>query len=368
MSGWISHLRIQHKVCFKRKLANFGLKRLGKKSATITRPLKISECLVCNVQPQQHPLYQKLHDFIFHDPVALQRKLCCKFCGFYFRGNQKLLTHIINEHDGQEISQCDYCRKYFFQQNFLELHQNYGCSSNPNRSKLECELCGIRFANSQKLRGHVIQTHIQTATEVKDNMGDDLSGNLRHSKDGDNNEGFAMRVVCPKCGKTFKNKSNLKIHMLTHSGVKPFGCRVASCNQGFTTKQCLQFHYKKHHGFNRDNMPKIDRKVPYTLAAYSGGIIKNTDKIQQKLMPSTLDMMEDEPRAESPIDPSMCVTAALGADGDSSESPGAMECNDQGLVNAKQKCCGGCGRAEDPSTSSAHLERKMDENQAPRER
>ena len=126
----------------------------------------ITECLVCNVQPQQHPLYQKLHDFIFHDPAALKRKLCCKFCGFYFRGNQKLLTHIVNEHEGQEISQCDYCQKYFFQQNFLELHQNYGCSSNPNRSKFECLLCGIRFANSQKLRGHVIQTHIEIAKGI----------------------------------------------------------------------------------------------------------------------------------------------------------------------------------------------------------
>ena len=58
-------------------------------------------------------------------------------------------------------------------------------------------------------------------------------------------------------------------------------------------------------------MPKIIRKVPYTLAAYSGGIIKNTDKIQQKLMPLLLDMMEDEPRPESPIDPSKCVTNAI---------------------------------------------------------
>ena len=31
-----------------------------------------------------------------------------------------------------------------------------------------------------------------------------------------------LRVKCTKCSRTFKNKSNLKIHMLTHSGVKPF--------------------------------------------------------------------------------------------------------------------------------------------------
>lgn len=28
--------------------------------------------------------------------------------------------------------------------------------------------------------------------------------------------------ACSRCGKLFQNKSNLKIHMLTHSGIKPF--------------------------------------------------------------------------------------------------------------------------------------------------
>lgn len=31
-----------------------------------------------------------------------------------------------------------------------------------------------------------------------------------------------IAATCDRCGKTFQNKSNLKIHMLTHSGVKPF--------------------------------------------------------------------------------------------------------------------------------------------------
>lgn len=88
----------------------------------------------------------------------------------------------------------------------------------------------------------------------------------------------SARVACEKCGRTFKNKSNLKIHMLTHSGVKPFWCKLDGCRSGFTTKQCLQFHYRKAHGLADEEMPKIEREIPYTLSAYSGGMCKEDDE------------------------------------------------------------------------------------------
>lgn len=49
-----------------------------------------------------------------------------------------------------------------------------------------------------------------------------------------------------------------------------FRCAEKNCNAAFTTKQCLQFHYKKVHGFTEDMMPKIERSVDYTFEAYSG--------------------------------------------------------------------------------------------------
>ena len=35
-------------------------------------------------------------------------------------------------------------------------------------------------------------------------------------------QGASGTCVCDQCGKLFQTKSNLKIHLLTHSGVKPF--------------------------------------------------------------------------------------------------------------------------------------------------
>lgn len=49
-----------------------------------------------------------------------------------------------------------------------------------------------------------------------------------------------------------------------------YRCKEQNCNAAFTTKQCLQFHYKKVHGFSEDVMPKIERSIEYTFAAYAG--------------------------------------------------------------------------------------------------
>lgn len=49
-------------------------------------------------------------------------------------------------------------------------------------------------------------------------------------------------------------------------------CSELECNAAFTTKQCLQFHYKKVHNYTQEQMPKIERSVAYTFDAYSGGM------------------------------------------------------------------------------------------------
>lgn len=126
------------------------------------------------------------------------------------------------------------------------MHRTYGCSSNPLRSKSLCDFCGRKFCQPQKLKIHIKRmhsskcfcsnfTHILLQMSTLDSLEvlkefqcekclrilgsrAALQRHLKevHEKQPDRN------YLCSNCGKNFQNKSNLKIHMLTHSGIKPF--------------------------------------------------------------------------------------------------------------------------------------------------
>lgn len=62
----------------------------------------------------------------------------------------------------------------------------------------------------------------------------------------DQNASFRNTNICRFCGKTFVSCSSLNLHVLTHTGEKPFKCSV--CNTSFRRKEHLTRHYNTHTG------------------------------------------------------------------------------------------------------------------------
>lgn len=75
-----------------------------------------------------------------------------------------------------------------------------------------------------------------------------------------------QNFICPfkNCGKTFKEKGSVDIHIKIHIGKKEFSCQYPFCSKSFTTKGNLNSHMMTHTGHSKFRCEFKDCKKIYS--------------------------------------------------------------------------------------------------------
>ncbi|XP_068622703.1 uncharacterized protein [Battus philenor] len=243
----------------------------------------------------------QLTDAAFHSHLKIH-PLECLTCGKCFFKRANLALHI-KTHLGIKNFKCDICEKRFVTRQKLTEHRNV----HTGRMPVKCTMCDDTFRRYSNMVQHRDRHHFQKRAKVRDFVchcgavfhsrakllwhkethemkpksclycsdkfvhASSLTRHVRRTHNeyylSDKLKGKVENVSCPICKQTYL-RTNLRAHLLTHSGKKPYACIV--CNKSFTTKWNLKLHRWTH--MNRS-------AKPFKCHLCKGAFIRHTEYI-----------------------------------------------------------------------------------------
>ncbi|XP_071628644.1 uncharacterized protein [Temnothorax longispinosus] len=134
-------------------------------------------------------------------------------------------------------------------------------SPSPGDVPFKCYLCDSGFSERQECLDHIKMNHkrsyemlkakgaLDMAATIIDATEDQILASLQHPSDGEEKKGrfpdySNRKVVCAFCMRRFWSAEDLRRHMRTHTGERPFECDI--CTRKFTLKHSMLRHRKKH--------------------------------------------------------------------------------------------------------------------------
>ncbi|EFN65181.1 RAS-responsive element-binding protein 1, partial [Camponotus floridanus] len=133
-------------------------------------------------------------------------------------------------------------------------------SPGPSDAPFKCYLCDSGFSERQDNLDHIKVHHKRSYDMLKAKGALDMASNMnidasedqlaqQHPSDGEEKRGrfpdySNRKVICAFCMRRFWSAEDLRRHMRTHTGERPFECDI--CTRKFTLKHSMLRHRKKH--------------------------------------------------------------------------------------------------------------------------
>ncbi|XP_035440592.2 uncharacterized protein LOC118269555 isoform X2 [Spodoptera frugiperda] len=235
----------------------------------VKRKRKDYVCPTCKVD--------QVTETLFHEHLKIH-PLECLTCGKCFFRRANLALHI-KTHLGIKNYKCEVCEKRFLTRQKLMEHHNV----HTGRAPVKCTLCDDTFRRYSNMVQHRDRHHLHKRSKVRDFVcqcglvlhsraklrwhqethadrpracdycsdkfvhAASLTRHIRRAHNqyflADRLQGNNENVQCPVCKQVYL-RSNLRTHLQTHSGQRPFVCII--CNKSFTTKWNLKLHRWTH--------------------------------------------------------------------------------------------------------------------------
>lgn len=289
---WLNHVKLATN-CFEQNMIAFPASSLST-SSSLTSSASSQQHLVTNMNETYKPNEQIPVFFIVIKPIEPGEQLSFwPWIGLSIQLNIPIFllpNNIINNH----CYICHRCGHSYSQPNPLKIHLMFKCSNivndkslttltSPPSSSLHYQQSTMKKVmmmdrknsrlnsnhnnnnNNNKQPTESTITSVSTTTnsiinhETITNHHDTSNNN-----NGNNNGNISRRLhTCSYCGKVYTRKYGLKIHIRTHTGIKPLSCRY--CGRSFSDPSNLNKHMRLHTqqqqqlGKNRDHLTKMIR-------------------------------------------------------------------------------------------------------------
>uniref|UniRef100_A0A3B5AYN2 Zinc finger and BTB domain containing 48 n=1 Tax=Stegastes partitus TaxID=144197 RepID=A0A3B5AYN2_9TELE len=179
----------------------------------------------------------------------------CSTCPEQFMYKKNLTLHMMKVHGYPKPHACPQCPKTFLTRTELRVHE---AAKHRGEKPFVCEECGHRASSRNGLQMHIKAIHRNERPFVCSLCG--------HAFSQKNNLNMHLRIhsgerpfQCHLCGKTFRTQASLDKHHRTHTGERPFSCDV--CEQRFTEKGALIRHKASKHEEGRPHCCHICGKT-----------------------------------------------------------------------------------------------------------